>query len=159
MSLLIYFIIFPGTKTKEACFDDSITISCEALNGVRGTVVDVDWKAFDPKSDPKWIRFGYCNQHMNCIVMTALLPNGIKVLNIVNGTLILKGSVNNTTNSQSRLLCQVYYGQQDSVAHDEVKINFTACKFTLPPPPRLPSLILRTGERGGGELHTLRPLT
>ena len=139
--IVTYFIIFTGSKRIEACIDDSITISCGALNGVRGTVVDVYWKALDPKSDPKWIRFGYCNQHMKCIVTTALLPNGIKVLNIVNGTLILQGSVN-STKSQSQLRCEVY-SRQEPKAHI-VKINFVACKFTPSP------LILRIGERGGG---------
>ena len=129
--------------------DYPLTESCEALNGVRGTIVDVEWKVFDPKSDRQWIRFGYCNEHMNCKVSKNLkrLPNGIKVLNITeNGTLrILQGSVNNNRNIQSRLQCQVQYVDGNSaVKSHEVKINFTACtcKFS--------SLNLRTGERGGG---------
>ena len=99
---------------------------------------------FDPKSR-QWIRFGYCNEHMNCVIKNGKrLPNGIKVLNIKNGTLrILQGSVNKNRSTQSRLQCEVHYANSAVKSH-EIKIKFTACtcKFS--------SLNLRTGERGGG---------
>ena len=116
----------PGTISGDVCFNETVTIPCGALRNVNGAD-DVEWKVYDAESS-QWMTFYYCNKRMACEVMEPILPNGITVENISNGTLTLKASAKNNTNGQSRLLCQVHYGQ-NSVDHGEVKINFIVCKF------------------------------
>ena len=111
----------------DVCFNEPITVPCGALRKVNGAD-DVEWKVYDAESS-QWIWFSYCIKRMACVVMEPILPNGITVKNISNGTLTFQASAKNNTNGQSRLLCQVHYGQ-NSVDHDEVNISFTVCKFS-----------------------------
>ena len=124
---LISFSFFVGTaKGDDACFDEPLIVRCEALQTVN-RVVDVEWKAQNFKSDP-WMRFGYCSGSMACVVRKPLLPNGIKAVNIFNGTLTIQRSAKNSTNRQAQLKCEVHYSDH-SVKHHVLKMNFTACKF------------------------------
>ena len=73
------------------------------------------------------MRFAYCSGSMACVVIKPLLPNGIKVLNIVNGTLTIQRSARNSTNNQAQpLKCEVHYSNH-SVKHHVLKTNFMAC--------------------------------
>ncbi len=116
------------TATGSACFDEPLTVRCEALQRVN-KVVDVEWKLRTTKnSSGSWIRFAYCDKFMACMVMKPRLPNGIRVMNISNGNLTLQRSAKNSTNSQAQLKCEVHY-KDNSLNYYVHQINFTACKF------------------------------
>ena len=59
----------------------------------------------------KWISFGYCNYYksgITCTVMESMLPEGIKVLEISNGTMTLQRMAENDTNHHFRAACIVH---------------------------------------------------
>ncbi|KAL9983642.1 hypothetical protein ACROYT_G005845 [Oculina patagonica] len=112
------------TATGDACFDEPLTVRCEALQRV-DRVVDVEWKVRNPNNH-QWIRFAYCDKSMACMVMKPRLPNGIKVMNISNGNLTLQRSTKNSTNSQAQLKCEVHHSD-NSINYHVREINFTVC--------------------------------
>lgn len=88
-------------------------------------VDDVEWKVWDTKRH-QWIFFASCGKSMNCNVFgTKLLPKGIRVLNVANGSLTLQSSAMKNTNGQARLLCTVH--TRNRPVNYDVKFNFTAC--------------------------------
>lgn len=122
------------TKPGGTCFDERLNYRCEGLNRVDKSIKDVEWRAKNSKSN-QWIRTTYCNGFMTCIVEQPMLPNGVKVTNISNGTLTLQPSAKTVTDDIIELKCLVHYTDSTINTPRVVKIhysNFTVCKFRCP---------------------------
>ena len=97
--------------------------------------MDVEWEAKDSKSS-QWNRFAYCNGFLTCMIEQAMLPNGVKVTNISNGTVTLQPSAKTMTDGITELKCVVHYS--DSTVNTPQRVvkmhysNFTVCKFSSP---------------------------
>lgn len=112
------------------CFDELLIHPCKGLYRLDKTIEDVQWETKDSKSD-QWIRFALCNKLLACIVKQAILPNGVKVMNISNGTVTLQPSAKIMTDGITELKCLVHYSDSTTNTPPSiVKIhysNFTLC--------------------------------
>ena len=117
------------------CFDELLIHPCKGLHTLDKTIDDVEWKTKDSKSD-RWTRFALCNKLLACKVEQAILPNGVKVMNISNGTVTLQPSAKIMTDGITELKCLVHYSDSTiNTPMSVVKIhysNFTLCKFSCP---------------------------
>ena len=93
------------------------------------TVDKIQWKIKYPGSG--WVKFSHCNKFSkNCILTRSVLPEGIRVLKVSNGTVTLKRTAENSTDGYARLLCEVHYLNNSVITH-LYEVNFTArCKYT-----------------------------
>lgn len=115
--------------TKQACTIGLSTLHCEAARNVN-TVRLVQWKIKYPGNG--WIKFSHCNKYSkNCIVTRSVLPEGIRVLKVSNGTVTLQRTAENNTDAYVSFLCEVHY-LNSSVTH-VYEVSFTArCKSSCP---------------------------
>jgi len=88
-------------------------------------IEDLEWRILVPGK--KWMTFGYCGHHesrFKCLVTRSILPEGVKIRKISNGTLTLQRIAENSTFHNLRAAC-IVHGHLNLLAAHFYDVEFT----------------------------------